>query len=395
MTSTDALHVPELGLELVRERVTSRLPRWDPRLWGRLELSENTRPGDRLRKLGLAWGRERLKVAKLLRESVTPESEKASDSSFTGKEEDIEVGLVYFGKRFYSPYLGRWVSPDPLAVHEPGAADLNLYAYVRGQALKAIDPLGLEDVVSAQAESEYRGGARGVARLLAAALGVSKVGTHRWTSGLVAQVRAEGKVHRIDSLGHTGSGLVSGDRRPGNYTLSSATAKALAPHLERGATIVIHGCGTASGRYANTRGFLEALPEGTRLYNHDKLSQPGQAFNWVSHTLVKRSDGTTDLVSRKLSGDDRVVDTILPREYVENWAKVNAERNPTKFQEWLGDVSGQKYRITNDVRDIMKAAWEARAGAQSGQGATTPATPSSNSAPSAAQSPGERDSSAR
>src|SRR6185503_17899586 len=67
------------------------------------------------------------------------------DYGFTGKEEDVEVGLQYFGKRYLSPYLGRWISADPLAVHAPGKADLNLYAYVRGAVLKATDPLGLVD----------------------------------------------------------------------------------------------------------------------------------------------------------------------------------------------------------------------------------------------------------
>jgi len=65
------------------------------------------------------------------------------DYGFTGKEEDIEIGLQYFGKRFLSPYLGRWISADPLAVHAPGSADLNLYAYVHGKVLLAVDPLGL------------------------------------------------------------------------------------------------------------------------------------------------------------------------------------------------------------------------------------------------------------
>jgi RHS repeat-associated protein len=67
------------------------------------------------------------------------------DYGFTGKEEDVEVGLTYFGKRFLSPYLGRWVSADPLGVHVPGEADLNLYAYVQGHALRAIDPIGLAE----------------------------------------------------------------------------------------------------------------------------------------------------------------------------------------------------------------------------------------------------------
>ena len=53
------------------------------------------------------------------------------DYRFTGKEDDIEVGLIYFGARYLNPQLGRWISADPLAVHAPGKADLNLYAYVR------------------------------------------------------------------------------------------------------------------------------------------------------------------------------------------------------------------------------------------------------------------------
>jgi len=65
------------------------------------------------------------------------------DYQFTGKEEDVEVGLTYFGKRFLSAYLGRWASADPLAVHALGA-DLNVYAYVSGKLLQSVDPVGLE-----------------------------------------------------------------------------------------------------------------------------------------------------------------------------------------------------------------------------------------------------------
>ncbi|NRA75519.1 MAG: RHS repeat-associated core domain-containing protein, partial [Planctomycetes bacterium] len=66
------------------------------------------------------------------------------DYRFTGKESDSEVGLVYFGKRYYSPQLGRWISPDPLEVHSPAQADGNLYAYVSGRALQEIDPVGFD-----------------------------------------------------------------------------------------------------------------------------------------------------------------------------------------------------------------------------------------------------------
>ena len=64
------------------------------------------------------------------------------DYRFTGKEEDSEVGLTYFGMRYLNTALGRWASADPLTIHQLGA-DLNAYAYVHGAVLKATDPLGL------------------------------------------------------------------------------------------------------------------------------------------------------------------------------------------------------------------------------------------------------------
>jgi RHS repeat-associated protein len=63
---------------------------------------------------------------------------------FTGKEEDIEAGLTYFGARYYQPYLGRWASADPMTIHGLGS-DLNPYAYVGGRVMTHVDPFGLTD----------------------------------------------------------------------------------------------------------------------------------------------------------------------------------------------------------------------------------------------------------
>ena len=65
---------------------------------------------------------------------------------FTGKERDAESGLDYFGARYYSSSVGRWMSPDWAAKAEPvpyakldNPQSLNLYAYVENNPLNSID----------------------------------------------------------------------------------------------------------------------------------------------------------------------------------------------------------------------------------------------------------------
>ena len=57
---------------------------------------------------------------------------------FSTKYSDDESGLYYFGRRFYSPRLARWLSRDP--IEEDGG--LNLYAYCGNDAVKWVDPYG-------------------------------------------------------------------------------------------------------------------------------------------------------------------------------------------------------------------------------------------------------------
>lgn len=58
---------------------------------------------------------------------------------FSSKRQDQESSLTYFGRRYYSPSLGRWLTPDPLAYQ----AGPNLYAYVSNNPLTDIDLYGL------------------------------------------------------------------------------------------------------------------------------------------------------------------------------------------------------------------------------------------------------------
>ena len=69
---------------------------------------------------------------------------------FTGAEPDWGLGLYYFGVRAYDPTLRRWLSPDPLILAAPEAAEgngeqLNLYQYAANNPIGRIDPHGLQD----------------------------------------------------------------------------------------------------------------------------------------------------------------------------------------------------------------------------------------------------------
>ncbi|MCZ7592122.1 MAG: RHS repeat-associated core domain-containing protein [Kiritimatiellae bacterium] len=57
---------------------------------------------------------------------------------FSSKEFDSTVGLNYYGYRFYSPTLGRWLSRDPIG--EMGG--INLYGFVHNAPIISIDLLG-------------------------------------------------------------------------------------------------------------------------------------------------------------------------------------------------------------------------------------------------------------
>jgi RHS repeat-associated protein len=58
---------------------------------------------------------------------------------FSTKYYDAEGGLYYYGYRYYSPELGRWMSRDPIG--EDGGR--NLYGYVENNPIGGIDLYGL------------------------------------------------------------------------------------------------------------------------------------------------------------------------------------------------------------------------------------------------------------
>jgi RHS repeat-associated protein len=68
---------------------------------------------------------------------------KVNPFGFSTKYTDSETDLVYYGYRYYSPALGRWLSRDP--IEEQGG--LNLYGFVNNDPVNKWDKLGLQSIV--------------------------------------------------------------------------------------------------------------------------------------------------------------------------------------------------------------------------------------------------------
>ncbi|QOJ13653.1 MAG: RHS repeat-associated core domain-containing protein [Planctomycetia bacterium] len=62
---------------------------------------------------------------------------------FSTKFLDPETGLYYYGYRYYSPRLGRWINRDP--IEEDGGINLN--AFCENDPTSTVDPLGLRPPV--------------------------------------------------------------------------------------------------------------------------------------------------------------------------------------------------------------------------------------------------------
>jgi RHS repeat-associated protein len=63
---------------------------------------------------------------------------------YTGKEQDEESGLYYYGARYYAPWLARWTECDPKGID----GGHNLYAYSNDSPVVLNDPSGHEPVVA-------------------------------------------------------------------------------------------------------------------------------------------------------------------------------------------------------------------------------------------------------
>jgi len=76
-------------------------------------------------------------------DNILPESIIGNPYAFTARRYDPETGIYYYRARYYSPSLGRFLSPDPIYFT---TRDVNIYLYVKNNPINFQDPYGLAGI---------------------------------------------------------------------------------------------------------------------------------------------------------------------------------------------------------------------------------------------------------
>jgi len=65
-----------------------------------------------------------------------------TDYKFTGQREQAELGLYFYGARWFDPSIGRFTSPDTMIPSAQGVQAWDRYAYVNNNPVRYMDPTG-------------------------------------------------------------------------------------------------------------------------------------------------------------------------------------------------------------------------------------------------------------
>ncbi len=80
-----------------------------------------------------------------------------TNRGYTGHEMDDDTGLINMNARVYDPYLGRFLSADPVLPDPYDMQSFNRYAYVLNNPLKYIDPTGNTNTTVEEYREVYSG----------------------------------------------------------------------------------------------------------------------------------------------------------------------------------------------------------------------------------------------
>jgi RHS repeat-associated protein len=230
---------------------------------------------------------------------------------FTGKERDTESGLDYFGARYYSSSMGRWMSPDwakkPEAVPYSkldNPQTLNLYGYVNNNPLSMADPDGhcCWDEAKQWMSDHPRTmqAAKGVGQVAVGVVGVGLSGTAEVGSGGTATV---GVIFAVQGSVATGVMGVTNIVGAATKTDVSAAEKPLAAVSNPAGQIVTAATGSvdkgaqaaAIGDAVVTGANIKDLGEGSNAARAIKTVQAAQsakegvqAVREIQHPIVEK-----------------------------------------------------------------------------------------------------------
>jgi RHS repeat-associated protein len=177
---------------------------------------------------------------------------------YTGKERDEETGFYYHSARYYSSWLGRWISSDPKGIGD----GVNTYTYVKGNPINFNDPNGRDTRTWINRGIGVLQLVGGGLEIAAGAAGIAA------PTGVTQVLGAVAVVHGVDTAS---TGLMTIWTGEVQHTLTeqaaSGTARALgasettAERIGTGVDLaagIIPSAGVGLARAAATRGAVEA-----------------------------------------------------------------------------------------------------------------------------------------
>jgi RHS repeat-associated protein len=117
------------------------------------------------------------------------------DYAYAGYRFDDATQLYYLRNRYYAPYLGRFLSPDPVGM----AAGINMYAYAGNDPINSVDPSGLA------AEAVVNFVANNFCLICSAQAGENLPSTLRYTAPGETFYRYETDASQYSKIGPNGS----------------------------------------------------------------------------------------------------------------------------------------------------------------------------------------------
>ena len=221
-----------------------------------------------------------------------------SDISFAGKPYDEEIGLSYFGARWYDPDIGRFTGMDPMPVNPNDYRTFNRYAYAFNNPYKYQDPDGrlaflipiaifFAKELAAEAASRATGG-------LTDFLSVRKMGTKVLRKGAKA-FQGSGNKLAAKKVSRENRWLELANEP------NSRLPKEMIDHINK------HNGKGVSGRFGQE---LAHKPKKAAVQGHDyseAIQKTAADHRGIQHRYLKeRSTGTTISMPKKKRGTGKL-----------------------------------------------------------------------------------------